>query len=236
MIKILHLYYDLLNLNGEQGNVLYLKYVLEQSNIKYKIDYLSIGDKIDFSNYDYIYMGKGSEESLLRALKDLLQYKKDVKKYIDESKYFIATGNSHELFGKYIVIDNKKHEALNIFDYYIEELESKIIGDVFARYNDLDIIIGFINTKREIVNNQYPLFELESNNFNLEREGVKYNNFYGTYLLGPILVRNPHFLDSILLDNQNIKYKINKDKIQYKAYNEYINNFYKKGEEDEKIS
>ena len=53
MIKILHLYYDLLNQYGEQGNILALKDSFRNQNIEVSIDSLSCGDKIDFKKYDF---------------------------------------------------------------------------------------------------------------------------------------------------------------------------------------
>ena len=52
MIKILHLYYDLLNQYGEQGNILALKDSFRNQNVEVSIDLLSCGDKIDFKKYD----------------------------------------------------------------------------------------------------------------------------------------------------------------------------------------
>ena len=45
MIKVLHLYYDLLNLYGEQGNILALKRAFKNQNIDIEVDYLSVQDK-----------------------------------------------------------------------------------------------------------------------------------------------------------------------------------------------
>ena len=54
-------------------------------------------------------------------------------------------------------------------------------------------------------------------------EGIHKNNFFGTYLLGPILIRNPYFKDALL------KYigidKVNTKLVDYKAYHEYLKNF-----------
>ena len=79
MIKILHLYYDLLNQYGEQGNILALKDSFRNQNIEVSIDLLSCGDKIDFKKYDLIYMGTGSDENLYIALEDIKKYKKELK-------------------------------------------------------------------------------------------------------------------------------------------------------------
>ena len=47
-IKIAHLYYDLMNYYGEQGNVLALKTAIEYAGFKVNIKTLSVDDEIDF--------------------------------------------------------------------------------------------------------------------------------------------------------------------------------------------
>ena len=70
-IKIADLYYDLLNLYGEQGNVLALEKAFKNQDIETVIDLISIDDKKDFNKYDIVYIGSGSEENLKLALNDL---------------------------------------------------------------------------------------------------------------------------------------------------------------------
>ena len=71
-IKIAHLYYDLMNLYGEHGNVLALSHHLEEHKIRVITHYLSIDDDIDFQKYDVFYIGSGSIESFEIVLKDIL--------------------------------------------------------------------------------------------------------------------------------------------------------------------
>ena len=112
-IKIAHLYYDLMNLYGENGNVLCLKKYLENQNINVTIDYLTKEDKIDFTNYDIFYIGSGNDESFLITLDDLKKYKKELETAI-KNKFFIVTGNALNLFGKTYYSKNKEIELLNI--------------------------------------------------------------------------------------------------------------------------
>ena len=49
-INIAHLYYDLMNLNGEAGNIMALKSHFESQGLKINISLLTIDDKIDFNN------------------------------------------------------------------------------------------------------------------------------------------------------------------------------------------
>ena len=78
-IRIAHLYYDIMNLYGEIGNIKVLRYHLEEQGIKVIIDNLSINDEIDFNKYDLLYMGCGTKDSMLNALNDLRRYKDDLK-------------------------------------------------------------------------------------------------------------------------------------------------------------
>ena len=56
-MKILHLYYDLMNLYGEYGNVVVLAKHLEDQGEEVIVDKKTIGDQIDFTQYDFIYCG-----------------------------------------------------------------------------------------------------------------------------------------------------------------------------------
>ena len=94
IINICYLYYDLLNLYGEIGNIKALTKCFETQKIKVNVDRLSINDNIDFNKYDLIYIGCGTENNLLIALNDLLRYKKEINEYIESNKFIIATGNS----------------------------------------------------------------------------------------------------------------------------------------------
>lgn len=107
-IQIAHLYYDLMNLYGESGNVKALKLQLEQQGIKVKIRFLSINDSLNFSEYDFVYIGMGTEENQALVLKHLLPYKKEIAESINKGTFFLITGNALELFGKYIESDKKE--------------------------------------------------------------------------------------------------------------------------------
>lgn len=232
MIKIAHLYYDLLNLYGEQGNILALRNSFKNQNIDIQIDKLTINDKIDFKKYDLIYIGSGSDNNLYIALEDLKKHTKDIKKFIEDNKYLISTGNSYLLFGKYIEKEHKKFEGLNIFEYYAKEHEKQFVSHSFMKYLELSPIIGFQNRKYLVQNNNNHLFTVldgNADNFKSSFEGFHYKNFFGTYLIGPLLIRNPHFTDLIVEDickKHKYKYHIDLNTYEYKAYNEYLKNFY----------
>lgn len=221
-IFIAHLYYDLMNLYGESGNIKALKYSLKKQNAKVVVDNVTIGDDIDFNKYDVVYIGSGTESNQLIVLNDLMKYKIEIKKYIEEDKIIISTGNSIELFGKSI----NENKALNIFDYSSKSVDKRIVGDVIVPMKNVkDDVIGFQNRGSVIENSNYPMFESDGS------LGVNYKNFYGTYILGPILVRNPelnkYFVNKILKSkNKNFKFKRFDLKLDKTAYMKYLETYY----------
>ena len=213
-MKIAYLYYDFLNLYGESGNIKIIADVLKYNKIKYEIIYLSLDDDLDFASYDLVYIGSGTEENQKIALQHLLKYKKDIVKYIENDKFILVTGNSVDMFGKKIIAD-KEYRGLNVLDFIVRQEKRKMEEIYIDSKITKNKILGFINNNSYPDRLEYPLFE---------NEGIKYHHFYGTYILGPILVRNPEFLQYFLniLTNKKLKYDL---KIEIKAYREFVKNF-----------
>ena len=227
MIKVLHLYYDLLNLYGEQGNILALKRAFKNQNVEIEVDYLSVQDKIDFKKYDLVYLGSGSTENLLIALEDIKRHKKELKKYIESKKVLLATGNSYLLFGQKI----NNLDALGIFDYYAASSEKMAHESLMELYQEKDVI-GFQNREFIVNNKKNHLFKVKEglcDNLKSEYEGYHEYNFYGTFVIGPLLIRNPHFTNILvkeIMEKNNLIYHEYDDKVLVDAYNQYIKNFY----------
>jgi hypothetical protein len=233
IIKIAHLYYDLMNLYGENGNLRVLVKHLENQNIKVTTHYLTIDDEIDFKKYDIFYIGSGCFLNFKLVLNDIKKYRNDIKNAINKNKFFIVTGNSLDLFGKYYTdLNGDEHKCLDVLDYDSNEIDFRIVGEQTFKFQSLeDVIIGFQNRNCVLKNvNETHLFEVINGTGYLPKsnyEGIKKNNFYGTYLLGPLLARNPHFTEYIvknIVESLNLTYKKYNDVFETKAYQEYIKN------------
>lgn len=236
-INIAYLYYDILNLYGENGNIKALKQELENQKIKVNVHFLTIDDDIKFNQYDLIYIGAGTEENLKIVIENILKYKKDIKKYIEDNKFFLATGNSINMFGKYYLEeDGSIIPTLSIFDYYAKEEKFRMIDEsIYKSKFFKEIVIGFQNQNTTLKDNDNFMFSVVKgigSYPNSKTEGINYKNFYGTYLLGPLLVRNPKFLEYFvrkLIDSKYKKFKYKKFnlKLDLKAYEKFVENFYK---------
>ncbi len=209
-IVIGHLYYDMMNLYGESGNLNVIKYHLNNQGINCEIKKISNLDDIDFNKLDMIYVGSSTEENRDICLKHFKKYKDDIKKFIESNKFILSTGNSMYLFGK---------EGINIFDYSINN-SKRIVKEVTTKCNFCNNdIYGFINTSDNI--------DYGNINHLFDNEGIIYNNFYGTYLIGPLLVRNheftKYFIKKLIINkDKNFKFKKFNFNLDKKAYTEYI--------------
>ena len=228
-IKIAHLYYDLMNLYGENGNVRALKKYLSKT-FDVEVCNLTINDYIDFNDYDIFYIGSGNNESFNLVLDDILKYENDIKIYI-EKKFFIVTGNSINLFGKYYVDKKKKRKCLGVLNYISKEKKKRIVGEQLLKFKKIsEDMIGFYNRSSKLKKvHEKRLFEVVEGYGTLE--GIKHKNFYGTYLLGPILIRNPYFTEYIakeICKKYKTTYKPINNTLEIKAYDNYKYNFLNK--------
>ena len=210
-ITIGYLYYDLLNLYGDSGNMKALKYHLEKQDIEVIIKYITINDKKDFKDLDMIYIGSGTEDNLMLALDDLKKDVDSLKEFIDSKKILLSTGNSLELFGNYI-ITNKKIKSLGIFDYVVMYQENRIVKDV--------------NIKTDIINKNIIGFENHLGKVLTYEDIINIDNYFGTYIIGPILARNPELCKYFvhkLIDSKNDNFEYKEDNYEYEE-KAYLNN------------
>ena len=213
-MKILHLYHDLMNLYGEYANVAALKRMLDNNKVPCKVDTLSVGDKVQFLDYDLIYVGSGTESNQKIVLEHLKKSKEALKAYVDAGRFLVMTGNSFEILGKEIIdAKGKKYAGLGFFDFIVTEQErtrdtaDAIFKLIEKQENNSESttgkLVGFINKCSTIQGIDTPLFQVEmglGNEKAGQTEGIRYKNFYGTHLTGPMLIKNPHFLVTLASD------------------------------------
>lgn len=199
-MRIIHLFADLCNLYGDYGNVCALKRMLENKGQNVEIEYQSIDDEIDVSGADFVFIGSATERNQKVALNYLQGYKENIKSALDNGTVILATGNSFEMFGQSVTdCDGTKHEGLSFFPYETVEGKERIVTDSLC---DTSLcggdIIGFVNKASLTTGVTSPLFDVKQGSGNSKddnKEGVHYGNFYGTHLIGPVLIRNPQLCE-----------------------------------------
>lgn len=201
-MKIEILYPEVCCLFGDKANMRYFKLCLPQAEfietpIKEQPRFLT-------EDVDMVYVGSCSESNQEKILSRLKGYESRINELIEKGVVFLMTGNAFEIFGKYIEnTDGTKIEALNIFSFNSVRTIPKRNNSLFVgKYEEIDIVgytsrfshtyniaegDGFISVKKG--------FGASPEDKN---EGVKRNNFFGTYLLGPFLIQNPLFTKELM--------------------------------------
>lgn len=196
-MKILHLFHDLMNLYGDYANVLALERFLVRGGENVEIIRQSVGDKLDFDT-DFIYIGSGTERSQKVALEYLTPYAEELKNALERS-ILLATGNSFEMFGTKIIDRNdREYAGLGLFDFTVKEGSERIVADSTAEFLGRDVM-GFVNKSSQIYGDVKHMFTIKQGVGNSDSasavEGIRDGNFYGTHIIGPLLIRNPFIAD-----------------------------------------
>lgn len=204
-LNICHLYPDLLNVYGDLGNILILKYRAEQRGIKVNIINVSLGDPFDAEQYDITFFGGGQDYEQSIVSEDLSHTKKDgIIEYIESEKVFLAICGGYQLLGKYYTTpDGKKLEGLGVLDIYSEGGDTRFIGNTVIHNEEFDeTYVGFENhSGRTYIGNLKPLGKIITgygNNGEDKYEGCIYKNCFCTYFHGSLLSKNPELADRLI--------------------------------------
>ena len=202
-MKIEILYPEFCNLNGDMGNMKYLKRCLPEAEV---IE-TAIDQEPSFLSQEdiaLVYMGTLSERSQEIVIKKLMPYKEAVKQKIQAGQLFLFTGNSVEVLGNYIENeDGSKIEALGIFNVYAKRNMLHRHNSFFlGTYEDIEIL-GFKSQFTMLYgdNSNNYLAEVQMGigiNPESKLEGIHQNNFIATYVIGPLLILNPYFTLKLL--------------------------------------
>lgn len=158
---------------------------------------------------DMIYFGCTTETGQEKALDMLRQYKDRLAELIEKGTIILVTGNAIEDFGKYIDCGNDKRiEGLGLFDFYSERYmdQERHNSQFIARFEDGEEELEIIGHKSQF---SFSYGDFEDDYFlklvdgvgmhkGCMLEGIRKNNFYATYSLGPFLVFNPGFTKYLL--------------------------------------
>ncbi len=200
-MKIEILYPEFCNINSDMGNIKYLKKCLPEAEF---IE-TSINDVPAFieEEISLVYMGTLSESAQEIVIQRLKPYKEKIEGAIEKNQLFLFTGNSVEVLGKYIEDENRKIEALGIFDVYAKrDMLHRHNSYFLGKYEDIEIL-GFKSQFTMLYgdnsNGYFATVDLGIGiNENSKLEGIRKNNFIGTYIIGPILILNPLFTKKML--------------------------------------
>lgn len=198
-LHIAHLYGDLMNTYGDNGNILMLKYVAEKLGAQVQVDIVSMNDAFDDNFYDIAFFGGGQDYEQSILAKDLPSKKENLSHFIENDGVVLAICGGFQLLGQYYTeASGRKIDGLGIMGHYtLNQVNNRYIGDIKIYNQDFDeTYYGFENHQglTFLAENQEPLGKVVYGNGNNKEdggEGMHYKNVFATYFHGPILSRNP---------------------------------------------
>lgn len=213
-LNICHLYPDLLNVYGDIGNILILKYRAEKRGIKVNVSNVSLGEKFDSCSHDIVFFGGGQDYEQSIVSSDLIENKKNaLMEYIESGKVFLSICGGYQLLGKYYTTpDGEKLSGLGILDIFTEGGSTRFIGNTVIFNEEFkETYAGFENhSGRTYIGNLKPLGKVISgygNNGEDGYEGCIYKNSYCTYFHGSLLSKNPELADRLIKTALEKKYE-----------------------------
>ena len=201
MKKVELLFPELCNIYGESYNVEYLRRCSDEIEV-INTNHMDTPAFVN-EDVDMIYLGCTTERKQEQIIGILSQYRDRIIELIDKGVIFLATGNAVEIFGNYIEDAGRKIDALGIFDFYSvrymrrDRHNSQFIGT----FDDITVLghrSQFSFAYGDFDDNFIDIQKGIGMNPDTKKEGVRRNNFYGTYSLGPFLILNPLFAKKLM--------------------------------------
>ncbi len=225
-LKIAWLYYDLLELYGDRGNIKVLETLLTRNGFEVEVDRITINSDTDISNHDIIFLGGGTDSAQEMLYEDLIGRKEQIKTAMENNCFVLTICGGYQMFGKYYIdAHGNKLSGLEIFDFYTEGGKNRCIGNVVCQseINGQTIdLVGFENHGGQTKNVEHPFAKIvigNGNEFSSEYEGCMIDNFIGTYLHGPLLPKNPeiakYMIEYVLKNKYQDKTTIDIEKLKY---------------------
>lgn len=205
-LRICHLYGNLMNTYGDNGNLLMLQYRAKKLGYEVETTLISLEEDFNAEDFDIVMFGGGQDYEQTVVAKDLQNKKDALIQYIEDDGVVVAICGGFQLLGRYYV--NASGERLNgisAIDVCTNgQFPNRLIGDVEIVNEEFgETYLGYENHigRTYLGKNMKPLGKVVKGYGNNEEdhvEGCHYKNVFCSYFHGPILVRNQHLADRII--------------------------------------
>ena len=205
-LRICHLYGNLMNTYGDNGNLLMLQHRAKKLGYEVETTLISLEEDFNPDDFDIVMFGGGQDYEQTVIAKDLQNKKDALIQYIEDNGVVVAICGGFQLLGRYYV--NASGERLNgisAIDVCTNgQFPSRLIGDIEIFNEEFgETYLGYENHigRTYLGKNMKPLGKVVKGFGNNEEdhvEGCHYKNVFCSYFHGPILVRNQHLADRII--------------------------------------
>lgn len=210
-ITVGHLYPELLNVYGDNGNIQCLLRRCQWRDIDAEVVSVGMNDEIDFSKLDIVLLGGGSDREQKLVCEKLRENKKAFQEYVENNGVVIAICGGYQLLGNYYKVGEETIPGLEVIDMHTIRGKERLISNVVLECELAEMpVVGFENHGgRTDIKGNKPFGKVLYGNGNDGEsgyEGVVYKNVIGTYLHGPLLPKNPQIADWLIAKALEKKY------------------------------
>lgn len=213
-LHLCHLYGNLLNTYGDNGNLLMLQYVAKKMGITLTTEIVSIHQEFKADDFDLIFFGGGQDFEQVIVAEDLPTKKEELTRYIENDGVMLAICGGYQLLGHYYIgAHGEQIKGIGALDHYtLSQENNRFIGDTEIYNEEFDeTYYGFENHNGMtfLGKGEKPLGKViqgKGNNGQDQTEGVIYKNVFGSYFHGPILARNEILAKRLILTALRKKY------------------------------
>lgn len=203
-ISIGHIYPKQLNANGDIGNIVTLIKRSEWRGIEVKYKEINLEDLIPECDLYFIGGSQGVEQ--LSVSSRFYEHKAFLHEQMNLGSVFLGISAGYQLLGNYYQpLNGDKVLGIGLLDVCTKETGKRFTGNVTAKTDFLtpNTLVGFENHSgvTYIQGETRPLATVEigkGNNAEDKTEGARFKNVFGSYLIGPLLPKNPHFADYLI--------------------------------------
>lgn len=168
MIRLLELYPEHLNLNGDRGNLVVLQRRLEWAAIDVQVTSYRPGESMGSDSPDFVLLGHGSPAAWRQIYSDLVRISPTLQTWIDGSTQMLAVASGFAaLHGLIRGVPSEVNKVPRISKFEVADFAD-------------DQVVGYKNTDLDL-----PTIE-------------RFGNLIGTVLHGPLLAKNSKLSDEIL--------------------------------------
>jgi CobQ-like glutamine amidotransferase family enzyme len=242
-----YLYPDLMNIYGDQGNVIALQKRCQWRSVDFEIKKISINEPTEeLKKCDLFFFGGGQDKQQVLVAEDLqknneilrsaqnnkLSKGEILKKMLNQGTPLLSICGGFQLLGKSYHFKGKTLPGIFFFDAETRAGKTRFINNILTEIKitgGKETLVGFENHsgRTYLFDKTKTLGRVISghgNNGEDKSEGAVKNNAIGTYLHGSLLPKNPHLADWLIKKALEKKYgkKIQlpplDDKLEWQAH------------------
>ncbi|HEY2537372.1 MAG TPA: glutamine amidotransferase [Solirubrobacteraceae bacterium] len=215
-LRVCALYPDLMNIYADRGNLLVLQRRCQWRGIGFELAGSGLGEQLDASAHDLLYIGGGQDRDQRLCAEDLLQTKRAALHEAAARKAVIlGVCGGYQLLGNTYTLDQQEIEGVGLLDVdTVRDPGQRLIGNIAIEVTLEDgaerrVLAGFENHGgRTRVGLQAQtlgrVLAGHGNDGRSSQEGARQGTTIGTYLHGPLLPKNAWFADWLIAAALNI--------------------------------